>query len=311
VIKRTLKDLLARGAGFVTSKIEADITSKIEADIVLSAAEAQALSAMHDPVAYVKFLRTSIVPRTHTVTQVRADASPSDRAAKRFSTLVHHLRSGLPAIDYALVREIAVTADHNRKLSDSLEVGEWAGDTGLHFCMSSSSGGTGRILFNTVRLMRSENCLELGTAYGMSALFILGALKIYANRGHLATVEGWDRMYSLSSPMLKKHYGEAVSCHFGWTENVLPELVKSLGKIDFMFHDCGHTAEDYVRDFSAVSEALAPGAVVLFDDIRWEDPRFTSGASARTYEGWSKVVGHPRIKQAVEIDGSLGLLLIR
>src|SRR5262245_14920273 len=59
-------------------------------------------------------------------------------------------------------------------------------------------------------------------------------------------------------------HGEMVSRRFGKTGSVLPELVKSLGKTDFMFHDCGHSREDYVSDFDQVGEILRPGAVVHF-----------------------------------------------
>jgi predicted O-methyltransferase YrrM len=309
--KDALKNLIIRGARLFANEAERDWRDSRNVDLVLSAAleEAHALSTIQYPLAYVEFLRTCIEPITHTVTEIKVDASPPDVAAKRFSTLMDQLRSGLPAIEFAVAQQIAVAADHFRTLSDRVDMANWAGDTGLHFSIASSFGSKGRILFNTIRFMRSENCLELGTAYGMSALFILGALQRGANRGHLTTVEGWEHLYSLSSPLLKRLYGESVSCHLGRTESVLPELVKSLGRIDFMFHDCGHSAEDYVRDFGQVIEALAPGAVVLFDDIRWEDPRFSSGTS-RTYEGWKEVTGHPRIKQAVEIDGLLGLLLL-
>lgn len=98
-------------------------------------------------------------------------------------------------------------------------------------------------------------------------------------------------------------------CHFGNTAAVLPELTKSLKQIDFLFHDCGHSRADYVNDFNNVVEILSPGAVVLFDDIRWEDPRNPS-ANLDTYGGWATVASHPRVRQAVEIDDSLGLLLI-
>ena len=144
----------------------------------------------------------------------------------------------------------------------------------------------------------------------MSALFILAALTTYAKSGHLATVEGFEPQFSLSSSLLKRRYGETVACHFGKIAGVLPELLNSLGSIDFMFHDCGHSRDDYINDFNQVSKLLAPGAFVLFDDIRWEDPRFVKG-EARTYEGWQAVVGHPRVSRAVEIDGVLGLLLIK
>lgn len=268
------------------------------------------MSAIHYPVAYVKFLRSCLQHTVHFVTEVKTESGDLDSAGKRFATLVDNLRNGLPAIEFSVAREIAFIADRNLMLLDSMEFDHWAGDLGLHFGISSSLGRKGRILFNTVRLMRTERCLELGTAYGMSALFILAAIKLYAKPGHLATVEALEPQFSLGASLLKRRYAEMVSCHFGRTSSVLPELVNSLGRIDFMFHDCGHSREDYIRDFEKVSNVLAQGAVVLFDDIRWEDPRMFTGES-RTYEGWREVVGHSRVKRAIEIDGMLGLLLLR
>jgi predicted O-methyltransferase YrrM len=310
-IKAKLKSLVSRGVGLVTEYRENELRDRRNVDLVLSAAlnGSDGLPAVRYPVAYVDFLRTCIERTAHLVREVRGDAGAPERAGNRFATLVRHLRLDLPAIDFSVAQEIALIADRNRSVSEPKEFGQWAGDIGLHFQTSSSFGRKGRILFNVVRFARSEHCLELGTAYGMSALFILAALKAYAKSGHLATVEGSEPQFSLGSAMLKRLHGGMVSCHFGKTGNVLPELVKSLGKIDFMFHDCGHSREDYVGDFNQVSEILSPGAVVVFDDIRWEDPTIYVG-QARTYEGWKEVVGHPRVKRAVEIDDTLGLLLL-
>jgi predicted O-methyltransferase YrrM len=281
-------------------------------DLALSAALCghDGLRAIHYPVAYVEFLRSCLEHTAHIVTEVKAQSGDADSATKRFATLVDALGSGLPAIEFSVVRDIALMADRNLALSESMEFDNWAGDIGLHFGITSSFGRKGRILFNIIRFMRSERCLELGTAYGMSALFILAALKIYAKSGRLATVEALEPQYSIGASLLKSQYAEMVSSHFGRTVSVFPELVKSPGKIDFMFHDCGHSREDYVRDFEHASEIMAQGAVVLFDDIRWEDPRLFTG-NPRTYEGWRAVIGHPRVKRAVEIDGMLGLLLLK
>ena len=222
--------------------------------------------------------------------------------------LVDQLRKGLPAIAYPVARELALLADRNRALPQAIEMEHWAADAGLLFSMASSDGAKGRILFNAVRFMRSERCLELGTAYGMSALFILAALKSYARTGLLTTVDGWEMMFSLSSTMLRERYGEMVSCHYGSTSSVLSQLVPSLGGIEFMFHDAGHSREDYINDFNQIVGSLAPGAVVLFDDIRWEFPSIAD--NPRCYEGWSAVVSHARVRRAVEIDTTLGLLLM-
>jgi predicted O-methyltransferase YrrM len=80
-----------------------------------------------------------------------------------------------------------------------------------------------------------------------------------------------------------------------------------MGSIDFLFDDAGHSREDYIRDFGVAIQGITPGGVLLFDDIRWDDPRFRA-KTPETYRGWRKVVMHPRVKQAVEIDGTLGLI---
>jgi len=52
-----------------------------------------------------------------------------------------------------------------------------------------------------------------------------------------------------------------------------------------MFHDCGHARVDFVRDFNQANDLLAPGAAVLFDDVRWKPPVGMSGDDLHPYEG--------------------------
>ena len=112
----------------------------------------------------------------------------------------------------------------------------WAGDVGLHSSIASSSASKGRILFNLVRFTRSERCLELGTAYGVSAPFILSALRLYFTGGHPHTIEASEPQFSVASAQLRSRYSDLVSCHFGRTGTILPELMKSSGPIDMLFH---------------------------------------------------------------------------
>jgi predicted O-methyltransferase YrrM len=180
-----------------------------------------------------------------------------------------------------------------------------AADVGKHFDISSSFGWKGRILSEIVRFMRPSNCLEFGTAYGMSSLFILGASK----EAHLTTVEAMEPQFSIASQILQERYGDRVRCEFGLTDNVLPHVLPSMGGVDFLFHDAGHSFENYTSDFAAVLPHFRPGAVLLLDDIRWSDSRFYDG-DPRCYEGWMEIVHHPRVRRAVEIDRTLGLALL-
>jgi predicted O-methyltransferase YrrM len=285
-------------------------------DLVLSAAlQHPGALAIHYPAAYVEFLRSCIEESSYPAVVVKLEGGAPELPTKRFGTLVEQFQSGLPEVEFSTAQELARMADAHRSNAQiqADPTWTWAGDVGLHFSIGSSLGRKGRMLFNAVRFMRSEHCLELGTAYGMSAQFILAALKTYCPGAHLHTLEGAEVQFSIASSTLKNRYEDMVSCHYGLTTERLPDLARSIGPIDFMFHDAGHSYKDYLEDFDQISQALIPGAVVLFDDIRWEDERWKTGTkgAANTYAGWKAVIGHPRVAQAVEIEGNLGLLLVR
>ncbi len=231
-----------------------------------------------------------------------------DTSTKRFSFLVDVLRQ-VPPIELSSAAEIALIADCYRGNLQPIEGNAWVGDVRSHFRMSSSFGTKGRILTTVVRFTQSKECLELGTVYGMSALFILEALKAPGTETHLTTLEGGEPQFSMSSKILRNRYGNHVSCEFGRIQVGLPRIVKTLEHVDFLFHDAGHSKDDYTRDFRTVLPILAPGAVVLIDDIRWEDPRFFQG-NPRCYEGWMEVLNHSRVRRAVEINDTMGLLLL-
>jgi predicted O-methyltransferase YrrM len=259
----------------------------------------------NDAASYVELLRAYIEPAALRVVIAKPSKSLDDVYGKRFKLLIETIQSNLLPLPIPMALEVTEEADRLRgmtvPLTDDL-------DLGLNFVIASSLGHKGRLLANVIRLCRSERCLELGTAYGMSAMFMLGMQPYVDWKIHLTTVEGWEPLFPFAK-RLKERYDEAVACHFGMTQNVLPQLMSTLGPIDLMYHDAGHTREDYVRDFGAVVNSLSPGSVIVIDDIRWEDTRF-GGEQAHTYRGWLDVIAHPRIRHAVEVDGAIGVALL-
>lgn len=93
----------------------------------------------------------------------------------------------------------------------------------------------------------------------------------------------------------------------GYSHDVVEEVRLHTPNAGLFFHDGAHSEHAYTTDFACYEPLLAPGAVLLYDDIRWEDARIAQTPS-RTYEGWRKVVSHPRVRAAYELDGDLGLL---
>lgn len=263
----------------------------------------------NDAIAYVELIRTCIEPLAHDIITIKKADRPTDAMDRRFAILLEVLGSRTLPLPLPVAIDIAKVADRYRGLTVPFDQERWSGDVGLHFEISSSFGRKGRVLASIIRVCRPQRCLDLGTAYGMSAIFMMEAYKSMEMPGSLVTVEGSELQFSLASRELESRYGAGVTCRFGRTSEVLPQLAEETGPINFMFHDAGHTGDDYINDFQAIVDALAPGAVILFDDIRWEDIRFHPGP-AHAHEGWLKVAAHSRVRWAVEVEKKMGLALL-
>lgn len=260
---------------------------------------------LNDPEFFVGLLRESFMPYRTKVKEIkRTDTGDSDNAL-RFTRLIETLETAVPPLRARLACDMARVADNYLGQSQYEEA--WGADVGWHFRISSSFPKKGRVMDSLVRFMRPVSCLEAGTAYGMSALFVLSSLERYCEGGSLYTVEAFDPQYSLSSSLLATHFGDKVRCYRGLTQETLPAMATDAGSIDLFIHDAGHSRDDYVNDFERVVGSLASGSVALFDDIRWDDPRFMK-TPPRCYEGWKEVAAHPRVCHAVELGSNMGLL---
>ena len=151
-----------------------------------------------------------------------------------FRRLLDILKSGVPPLRFSEAQDIGLVADRLLIRWDIFEHEDegwqWTADVGLAFVVASSFAKKGRLLSATIRVCRTTRCLELGTAFGMSALFVLYALRANGEEAHLTTVEGWEPQFSIASGVLKERFGDMVCCRFGRTEEILPSVVESMGE---------------------------------------------------------------------------------
>jgi len=290
-------------------------------NLALQLALQQVLEQAQEPVNYpVRYIETChdcwdqrqlSVEMIHEVESIPSELAPQ---RQRFHSLIAALQQ-LPPLGASITHTVAAVNDRYYGNTTPLESGSWLGDVSTHFQLSSSFAEKGRILSAIVRYMRSSNGIELGSAYGMSAIFILETMKSLAlndqgySNYHLATLEGGDRQYELSSKLLSSRYGDQVTSYFGWTRDKLSQMVQELSAIDFLFHDAGHSREDYLRDVHTILPIMSAGSIAVVDDIRWNDPRFYDG-DPRTHEGWLELAHHPRVLAAIEVNGNIGIMLL-
>lgn len=134
---------------------------------------------------------------------------------------------------------------------------------------ASKSPPWSELLFHLVRERRPEHVLEMGTCVGMSASYIAAALALNG-RGRLVTVEGAASVAELARETFRQlGYSEQAEVVEGPFHRSLEPAIRASTPLDLVFVDGHHDGEATIRYFELLRENLRPGALLLFDDIRW------------------------------------------
>ncbi len=157
---------------------------------------------------------------------------------------------------------------HLREILDSQKVRAADGEElPLH---SNIPEAEGELLQEAVRELRPKISLEVGLAYGISAMFICEALKETGAVKHIAIDYFQNRPASWKGVgvlnLEKCGYGDMLQLIEKPSELALPELLEEKTRIDFAFIDGCHTFDHCLTDFFYVNRMLNVGGAVAFDD---------------------------------------------
>lgn len=135
----------------------------------------------------------------------------------------------------------------------------------------------GTLLSVLVAGTRPQRVLELGTAIGYSAIWIVRALSPFG--GRLRTIELDPSMVTRARENLRRaNLSDAVEVVHGAALDVLPSLTEP---VEFIFIDA--VKEEYPDYFPHVVRLLRPGGVLLADNMLLGG----SVASTKIKTGWS------------------------
>lgn len=158
----------------------------------------------------------------------------------------------------------------------------------------------GQLLLALVRELRPVSCLELGTAFGISACYQAAALELNG-RGRLLTLDGARRWGAIAGEGFERlRLAHRVQIRLGQIDRTLPGAVEEAAPIDYAFLDAEHQAKPTLDYFEAMIPSLADPAVVVFDDIRF--PK-------EMREAWTAIKAHPRVRSAIGL-GRLGIVAV-
>ncbi|MFB2895273.1 class I SAM-dependent methyltransferase [Aerosakkonemataceae cyanobacterium BLCC-F50] len=133
----------------------------------------------------------------------------------------------------------------------------------------------GYFLQEIISKIKPKVSLEVGLAYGISALFICEALQKNSPAHHII-IDPFQFNYwkGIGLENLKRAgYEEIIEFHKEYSHLALPQLESKQIKIDFAFIDGMHTFDHTLIDFFFVDKLLNIGGIVVIDDCSFPSIR--------------------------------------
>lgn len=123
---------------------------------------------------------------------------------------------------------------------------------------------TANFLNMLIKAAGSKNILEIGTSNGYSAIWIALALK--ETKGHLTTIEFWEKRQSIARENFKIcNVENLITPIIGSAFEVMEKLAAAGEKFDFVFMDANKS--EYLKYFELANEMLLPGGIIAADNV--------------------------------------------
>lgn len=137
---------------------------------------------------------------------------------------------------------------------------------------SSISLSEGQFLQRIIKDLDPTLSLEVGLAYGISALFICDALNVRDATQHIV-IDPYQKDSTWKgigiANLRRAGHGRIVQFIETPSYRALADLEKSGQRIDFAFIDGWHTFDFTLVDFFFIDRILNVGGIVAFDDANW------------------------------------------
>jgi predicted O-methyltransferase YrrM len=162
---------------------------------------------------------------------------------------------------------------------------------------TSKSAKYAELLERICAYMKPTYAIEIGTSVGISTLY----QSIGIENGFLITLEGNPKSVEIAKFNSEKIGLQNIQFIEGLFENTLPEVVKQLPHIDYVFFDGNHSLEATLQYFEWCLPKVHENTIFIFDDIRWSDEMNLV---------WQKIKNHPQVTVSVDLF-FLGIVFFR
>jgi predicted O-methyltransferase YrrM len=151
----------------------------------------------------------------------------------------------------------------------------------------------GELLFRLTHYFRSQNILQIGVSMGLSTLY----LSSYAQGLRCLSLEKEPKNAGIARQVYEKAARTPVDLRVGDYQTTLPEALKELGRVDFVFFNTRREPAN-LQLFEACLPYVHAGSLFVLEGIK---------ANRTMRELWKTIGRHPEVSVTVDLY-SLGIV---
>ena len=154
-----------------------------------------------------------------------------------------------------------------------------------------------QLLYRLAADAQPDNIIELGTCLGTTSVYLQKA----APKAKVYTLEGCPQTAGVAKDSFAKAKTDNIQLVVGNFDDTLPDVIKGLDKLDFVFVDGNHRKNATLEYFEWCLPKVHEDTLLIFDDIYW---------SEGMKEAWAQIKAHPQVTVTVDLFW-IGLVYFR
>lgn len=151
----------------------------------------------------------------------------------------------------------------------------------------------GALLFRLTNYFKSQRILQLGPSIGLSTLYLTS----YATNLKCIAIEKTPELGIIAGDILK-HSNNPIDLRIGDYYELLPQALKDLGSVDFVFFNTGSEQQNNEQLFNTCMNSISDDTVFVFDGIK---------VNGKMRKFWKKICADQRVSITVDLY-SMGLV---
>lgn len=145
-----------------------------------------------------------------------------------------------------------------------------------------------QLFFRIIKFYKYKNILDLGTSLGLTTAYLGKA----NSEVKLKSFEGCSETAKIAQENFYKLSLENIEIIVGNIDETLPEKLKGISSLDFVFFDANHRYEPTIRYFKQCITKTHDESCFVFDDIYW---------SEEMKKAWQTIQNHESVSISIDL----------